>query len=152
MQSAAITHVSYGVPMFFQISHMHLEFVWASPKFWNFGTLVNLSVYAERQFRQVSAGSIPYVSLKKHQFSLSNLLRIPSRKWRPGPISGTKNGPKSGIKTGSPLGSPGARKSCGFKGFWSFLAYQRGPVLDSFWTLLRSIPGPLYFGTFQDVN
>ena len=48
-----------------------------------------------------------------------------AQKWFP-------NGTKSGPKTGPPLGSPGAQKHQEFKGVCSFLASQRGPVLDSF--------------------
>ena len=45
----------------------------------------------------------------------------------------SQKGIKSGPKTGTPLGSPDAQKHKEFKGFWSFLASQRGPVLGSFW-------------------
>ncbi len=46
---------------------------------------------------------------------------ISLRKWRPGTRSGSKNGPL--------LGSPRAQKSNEFKGFWSFWASQRDPIL-----------------------
>ena len=59
-------------------------------------------------------------------------MRISLRKWRPGPKSGPEKGPKSGPKTGPPFGSPGVQKHKEFKGFWSFFASQRGPVLGSF--------------------
>ena len=64
--------------------------------------------------------------------SIPNILRTSLRKWRPAPKSGPEKGPESGPKTGPPLGSPCAQKHKEIKWFWSFLASQRGPVLDSF--------------------
>ncbi len=44
----------------------------------------------------------------------------------------TRKGTQRWTQKRIPLGSPGAQKHKEFKGFWCFLASQRGPVFSSF--------------------